>query len=97
MNCGKNAAKIIRCNESRAFLLDLGIGGEILHTPSHSADSISLLLDDGCCIVGDLEPLAYLEAYESNPALQADWQKILQHHPKRILYAHSNENILHDD
>ena len=82
------------CAESRAVLKELGIDGEILHTPSHSEDSISLLLDDGSCLVGDLEPLAYLAGYEENPALKSDWEQIMARHPKRILYAHANEQRL---
>ena len=82
------------CSESRALLKVHGIGGEILHTPSHSQDSVSLLLDDGSCLVGDLEPLAYLAGYDENPALKNDWEQILRQHPKRILYAHANEQSL---
>ena len=90
----EEAARVISCNESRAALKALGIDGEILHTPSHSEDSISLLLDDGGCLVGDLEPLAYLAGYDENPALKQDWEQILNRHPKRILYAHANEQSL---
>ncbi len=82
------------CAESRAVLKALGIDGEILHTPSHSEDSISLVLDDGSCLVGDLEPLAYLTGYDENQALKSDWEQILGRHPKRILYAHANEQSL---
>ena len=78
----------------RALLKKLGVDGEILHTPSHSEDSVSLLLDDGSCLAGDLEPLAYLAGYGENPALKSDWERILARHPKRILYAHANEQIL---
>lgn len=70
------------------------MGGELLLTPSHSEDSVSLILDDGDCIVGDLEPRAYLDAYEDNPALKRDWENILRFHPRRILYAHANEETL---
>ena len=35
-------------------------------------DSISLILDDGSCFVGDLEPIEHLGAYDSNPVLQND-------------------------
>ena len=70
----ENAATLFSCAESRALLKALGIDGEILHTPSHSADSLSLLLDDGSCFVGDLEPLAYLAGYDENSALQSDWE-----------------------
>ena len=90
----ENAATVISCAESREVLKALGIGGEIIHTPSHSEDSISLLLDDGSCLVGDLEPLAYLAGYDENPALKSDWEQIMNRHPKRILYAHANEQRL---
>ena len=86
----ESAAKVIPCGESRAFLHSLGIGGEIMHTPSHSEDSISILLDDGDCIVGDLEPYSYLNGYEENPRLKKDWGQILSRHPRRIFYAHAN-------
>ena len=90
----ENAATSFSCAESRPVLKALGIDGEILHTPSHSEDSISLLLDDGSCLVGDLEPLAYLAGYDENPALKSDWERILNRRPKRILYAHANEQRL---
>ena len=90
----ENAAAHFSCAESRAVLKALGIDGEILSTPSHSEDSVSLLLDDGSCLVGDLEPLAYLAGYDENPVLKSDWEKILKRKPKRILYAHANEQRL---
>ena len=90
----ESTAHGISCADSRTFLAKLGIAGEIIHTPSHSADSVSLILDDGSCFVGDLEPYEYLEAYEDNIPLQQDWAQIMQHHPKRIYYAHAPERIL---
>ena len=90
----ENAAAGFSCAESRALLKTLGIDGEILPTPSHSEDSVSLSLDDGSCLVGDLEPLAYLAGYNDNPALKSDWEQIMDRHPKRILYAHANEQSL---
>ena len=90
----ENTATVISCAESRAVLKTLGVDGEILRTPSHSEDSVSLLLDDGSCLVGDLEPLAYLAGYDENAALKSDWEQILCRHPKRILYAHANEQRL---
>lgn len=91
---GEAAAAVFSCAESRAMLKTLGIDGEILRTPSHSEDSISLLLDDGSCLVGDLEPLAYLAGYDGHPALKSDWEQIMDRRPKRILYAHANEQDL---
>ncbi len=87
-------AAFISCAESRAFLKEIGISGEAVHTPSHSPDSISLILDSGECFAGDLEPLEYLEAYEENLPLKKDWDRILELHPKKILYGHANEQIL---
>jgi len=44
----------ISLGESRALLAGIRIEGEILHTPGHSDDSVSLLLDDGSVFTGDL-------------------------------------------
>ena len=84
-------ATIISTEESRAFLKRLGIDGEIVRTTSHSADSISLILDGGECFVGDLEPIEYLAAYEQNDKLKHDWELIMRFTPKTIYYAHANE------
>ena len=87
-------AIVISCKESRGFLKDMGISGEILSTMSHSEDSISLILDNGVCIVGDLEPIEYLGAYEENVKLKADWELVMSYNPKLIYYAHANEKVL---
>ena len=87
-------AIIIYCEESRDFLQRMGISGQIVHTPSHSEDSVSLVLDDGDCFVGDLEPFEYLEAYKENPQLKSDWERILSLRPRRVLYAHRPGKVL---
>ena len=84
-------ATILSCAESRKVLSSIRIYGEIIHTPSHSEDSLSLILDDGSCFVGDLEPLEYLEAYENNEALKSDLDRILSFNPKTIYFAHRPE------
>lgn len=86
----KNAV-IITLKESREFLANIGIAGEMISTASHSKDSISAILDNGECIVGDLEPVEYLDAYEENAALQSDWKLVMSYCPKVIYYAHANE------
>jgi len=40
--------------ESRAYLASLGLDGEIIPTPGHSADSVTLILDEGFAFTGDL-------------------------------------------
>ena len=87
-------AAIISCEASRNFLMQMGISGEIISTSSHSEDSISLLLDEGDCLIGDLEPYEYIEAYGENLKLKKDWERILSFHPKRILSAHRPERIV---
>ena len=91
----ENDAEIITCGESREFLKGLGIHGEILSTPSHSPDGVSLILDDGSCFVGDLEPMEYLDAYEDNEQLTLDWLRILEHDPKTVYFAHWPPRTIH--
>ncbi|HEX9988222.1 MAG TPA: MBL fold metallo-hydrolase [Chloroflexia bacterium] len=46
-------------SESRAFLAGIGVKGEIISTPGHSDDSVTLILDEGVAFTGDLtSPLA---------------------------------------
>ncbi len=94
------AAVVISCEESREFLASLGIGGEIISVPSHSADSVAVIIDGdcvaggcaegGCCIAGDLEPVEFVGAYDSNPALCADWERVMSYKPRTVYYAHAN-------
>ena len=87
----ESSARVVSIADSRAFLAELGIDGEIISTPSHSADSVTVMLDDGTAVTGDLEPQSYIDAYTDNEALKADWEKIMSYHPRRILHAHANE------
>lgn len=87
------SATLVPVAQSRTFLGQLGIDGEVLSTPSHSPDCVSLLLDSGEFFVGDLEPLAYLKAYEHNPPLEKDWQTILEHAPQCVHYGHVNDTF----
>ena len=81
-------ATVISCEESRRHLSLMGISGEIIYTPSHSKDSISLILDDGSCFVGDLDPAEYLDAYENSTALKSDWDLIMSFNPQMVYFAH---------
>ena len=87
-------AIIMAANETRQFLKRLGIEGEIIRTASHSADSVSLILDDGSCFVGDLEPREYIEAYAENERLAEDWKTIMSRNPGIIHYAHAPERAV---
>lgn len=92
----ESKAEIISPQESRKFLEALGISGEIIKTSSHSEDGIALILDDGQCFVGDLEPPSFIEGYENNNALKQDWDNIMNYKPAIIYYGHSNEQVLNN-
>ena len=66
---------IVAASESRALLDRVGIGGEILHTPGHSEDSVSLLLDDGSVFTGDLTHPAMIGAEDAD-VVRASWQRL---------------------
>ena len=80
-----NGNVTISCDQSREFLSQMGIVGEILHTPGHSDDSVSLLLDDGSVFTGDLTPEA--QAFD-NPVALASWRLLRERGATRIYPAH---------
>lgn len=83
-------ALIISCGESRSFLEQIGIPGEIIATPGHSDDSVSLILDEGIAIVGDLYPLGAAPAFQDE-VINNSWNKILNYNVKKIYYGHAKE------
>ena len=91
-----NKAEVVSCEGSRKALKKIGISGEIIPTPSHSKDSVTLLLDNGECFVGDLEPREYLSAYrgDESPELKKDWAEIMKHKPKKVYYGHANSKTV---
>ncbi len=75
----------ISFQESRQLLGQIGISGEILHTPGHSADSVSLLLDDGSAFTGDLPPESC--AFD-NPVALSSWRLLRERGAGRVYPAH---------
>lgn len=61
--------------ESRAFLKNIGISGEIINTPGHSDDSVTLILDEGIAFTGDLTPISLLPDDPGDLARQS-WDKL---------------------
>ena len=66
---------VVSLSESRAFLKTLGMSGEILHTPGHSDDHVTLLLDSGAAFTGDLNPMMPDEA--SQQMVERSWALLL--------------------
>ena len=61
--------------ESRAFLLRIGIAGEVVWTPGHSDDSVSLVLDEGLAFTGDLPPPGFVDEAGSD-GVQQSWDAL---------------------
>lgn len=76
---------VIACNQSRELLAGIGIPGEIVHTPGHSDDSVSLLLDDGSAFTGDLPAEAFCW---NNPAGLESWARLRQMGARMVYPAH---------
>jgi ribonuclease/clavin/mitogillin len=73
--------------ESRNYLRRMGISGEIINTPGHSADSVTLILDEGVAFTGDLTSLA-LATDEARHELEVSWRKIQAHQATTIYPGH---------
>ncbi|HVO43190.1 MAG TPA: hypothetical protein VMT34_11230, partial [Aggregatilineales bacterium] len=80
-----SGAAAVTITDSRAFLARLGIHGEIIATPGHSDDSITLVLDEGAAFVGDLtHPLAVA----GDATLLRSWEKVRSLGVKTIYPGH---------
>ena len=66
---------VIAAAESRALLARIGIAGEVMHTPGHSDDSVSLLLDSGEVFTGDLTHPTLITEAEAE-VTTASWQRL---------------------
>jgi glyoxylase-like metal-dependent hydrolase (beta-lactamase superfamily II) len=64
---------VLPASETRPFLARIGIPGEVLHTPGHSDDSVSLVLDNGCAFTGDLT-LEFMCVEEDAAVVRRSWQ-----------------------
>lgn len=87
---------LLGVSESRAFLKKLGLNGEIIHTPGHSDDSISLWLDSGELFVGDLNPLYELELHKGTQT-EESWNRLLALGPATVYYGHAKKADLNTD
>jgi glyoxylase-like metal-dependent hydrolase (beta-lactamase superfamily II) len=78
------------------LLKETGLNGSVLHTPGHSADSISLLLADGSAFVGDAAMnMPRVLGAKHRPIFIQDmtsvyksWQKLISKGAKKIFPAH---------
>ncbi len=66
---------VIGFAESRQRLAAIGIDGEIVPTPGHSDDSVTLVLDGGEAFTGDLT-VPEMAPAESRDAVAASWNRL---------------------
>lgn len=66
---------IVTAEGSRSVLSGMGIDGEILRTPGHSDDSVSLLLDNGSAFTGDL-PDPTMTTEKNAVAVSQSWHEL---------------------
>ena len=78
----------LKFEESRNFLGSLGITGEIISTPGHSDDSVTLILDEGFAFTGDLRSRFIVP--EDDLVTRGSWDKIYQHRIKKVYPAHGS-------
>jgi ribonuclease/clavin/mitogillin len=81
------APDIILTDGNRPQLAALGVQGEIIHTPGHSNDSYSLVLDDGAAFVGDLTWPALADE-DRAATVRASWQALLDRGARTIYPGH---------
>jgi glyoxylase-like metal-dependent hydrolase (beta-lactamase superfamily II) len=78
---------VITCADGRALLRTLGIAGELIHTPGHSDDSVSLLLDTGEAFTGDLTDPRLIGS-EDPEAVYASWRALRSRGATRVYAGH---------
>lgn len=78
---------MVSTGESREFLASFGIGGEVLLTPGHSDDSVSLVTDDREAMIGDLYPIS--QVMDGDEASLRSWDRLRDAGAKYILPSHA--------
>ncbi|MGE0463144.1 MAG: MBL fold metallo-hydrolase [Vicinamibacterales bacterium] len=78
---------VLSCADSRALLARIGLSGQVVHTPGHSDDSVSLLLNDGAAFTGDLTPPG-LACGGDVQVVRASWRRLKDLGATRVYPAH---------
>ncbi len=74
---------------SRAFLRTIGIDGEIISTPGHSDDSVTLVLDGGAAFTGDL-PGPMWTGEDAMEQVVQSWRAILALNARMVYPGHGS-------
>jgi len=84
---------VITTADSRVFLERLGIPGEIVHTPGHSDDSVTLVLDNGAAFTGDLT-MEMMVGNEDPDVVRRSWQALRKRGVTTIYAGHGRPYYL---
>ncbi|MGH7653979.1 MAG: MBL fold metallo-hydrolase [Gemmatimonadaceae bacterium] len=79
--------------ESRAFLAKLDIPGEIVATPGHSDDSVTLVLDSGDAFTGDLQGETRADEVDI-ATVHASWEKLRAMNVRTIHPGHGHSRSI---
>jgi endoribonuclease LACTB2 len=74
--------------DSRAFLAKIGLNGEIIATPGHSDDSVTLVIDEGWAFTGDLSPAEFMADENAAEKARQSWDRIRSLGVQSIYPAH---------
>jgi glyoxylase-like metal-dependent hydrolase (beta-lactamase superfamily II) len=77
----------VSTQKSRSFLKAIGIKGEVIQTPGHSDDSVSLITDDHDAVIGDLYPID--QVMPNDLTTLNSWEKIRERGAVRIWPSHA--------
>ena len=78
---------LVLTSDNHALLASLGIAGQVIETPGHTDDSISLLMDSGTAFIGDLTPPGGFDPL-ADPVTLASWQRLVDAGAKEFYHAH---------
>ncbi len=79
---------VLNNNESRDFFHSIGIEADLISTPVHSDDSVSLVFDNHCAFIGDLPALNPTNYNIDDILLEESWNLIKRYHVKTIYPGH---------
>jgi hydroxyacylglutathione hydrolase len=77
-------------------LKEYGISGKIIHTPGHSSSSISIILDNGEALIGDMlrgemhRKIGLGNFYEDKHVLLESLRKVMALEPEVVYLSHGN-------
>lgn len=79
--------------EDEFDLSDYGIAGKVIHTPGHSSDSVSIILDNGEALIGDMlrgkaPNIGIGMFYENEHTLLTSLEKVAAFNPSIVYLSH---------